>query len=77
MQLFFALYPGLRHCFCRCIRLNLCTLKKKKHAKLMFVVANKNDNRELKQRRRRRLRKRYLKSEFALPQTLSRLFYLV
>ena len=29
------------------------------------------------QRRRRRLRKRHLKSEFALPQTLSRLFYLV
>ena len=43
----------------------------------MFVVANKNDNRELKQQRRRRLRKRHLKSEFALPQTLSRLFYLV
>ena len=35
--------------------------------------------RELKQRRRRRrqLRKRHLKSEFPLPQTLSRLFYLV
>ena len=33
--------------------------------------------RELKQRRRRRLRKRHLKSEFALPQTLSRLFHLV
>ena len=29
------------------------------------------------QRRRRRLRKRHLKSEFALPQTLSRLFHLV
>ena len=34
-------------------------------------------NRELKQQPRRRLRKRHLKSEFALPQTLSRLFYLV
>ena len=34
-------------------------------------------NWELKQQRRRRLRKRHLKSEFALPQTLSRLFYLV
>ena len=33
--------------------------------------------RELKQQRRRRLRKRHLKSEFALPQTLSRLFHLV
>ena len=47
----------------------------------MFVVANKNNNRELKQRRRRRrrrrLRKRHLKSEFALLQILSRLFYLV
>ena len=32
---------------------------------------------ELKQRRWRRLRKRHLKSEFALPQTLSRLFHLV
>ena len=30
-----------------------------------------------KQQRRRRLRKRHLKSEFALPQTLSRLFHLV
>ena len=38
-------------------------------------------NRELKQqrwrRRRRRLQKRHLKSEFTLPQTLSRLFHLV
>ena len=33
--------------------------------------------RELKQQRRRRLRKRHLKSEFALPETLSRLFHLV
>ena len=32
---------------------------------------------ELKQQRRRRLRKRHLKSEFALLQTLSRLFHLV
>ena len=32
---------------------------------------------ELKQQRRRRLGKRHLKSEFALPQTLSRLFQLV
>ena len=31
----------------------------------------------LKQQRRRRLRKRHLKSEFALHQTLSRLFHLV
>jgi len=34
-------------------------------------------NRELKQQRRRRLRKGHLKSEFALPQTLSRLFHLI
>ena len=33
--------------------------------------------RELKQQRRRRLRKRHLKSEFALLQTLSRLLHLV
>ena len=33
--------------------------------------------RKLKQRRRRRLRKRHLKSEFALLQTLSRLFHLI
>ena len=33
--------------------------------------------RELKQRRRRRKRKRHLKSKFALPQFLSRLFHLV
>ena len=32
--------------------------------------------REFTQRRRRRVRKRHLKSEFALPQTLSRLFNL-
>ena len=30
-----------------------------------------------RRRRRRRVRKRRLKSEFALPQTLSRLFHLV
>ena len=34
-------------------------------------------NRDVKQKRRRRLRKRHLKSEFALLQTLSRLFKLV
>ena len=34
-------------------------------------------NTELKQQRRRRLRKRHVKSEFALLQTLSRLFLLV
>ena len=33
--------------------------------------------RELTQRRRRRLRNRPLKSEFALPQTLSRIFHVV
>ena len=35
------------------------------------------DKGEFTQRRRRRLRKRHLKTEFALPQTLSRLFHLV
>ena len=35
------------------------------------------NNREFTQRRRRRLRKRHLKNEFVLPQTLSRLFHLV
>ena len=35
------------------------------------------DNREFKQQKRRRLRKRHLKCEFALLQTLSRLFHLV
>ena len=34
-------------------------------------------NRELKQQRQQRLRKRRLKSEVALPPTLSRLFHLV
>ena len=34
-------------------------------------------NRELNQQRRRQLPKRHLKSEFALPQTLWRLFHLV
>ena len=33
------------------------------------------DNKELKQQQQRRLRKRHLNSEFALPRTLSRLFW--
>ena len=41
------------------------------------TVQSETVNRELKQQRRRRLRKRHLKSEFALLQTLSRLFHLV
>ena len=41
------------------------------------TVKTKPVNRELKQQRRRRLRKRHLKSEFALLQTLSRLLHLV
>ena len=41
------------------------------------TVQSEPVNRELKQQRRRRLRKRHLKSEFALPQTLSRLLHLV
>ena len=36
----------------------------------------KDTDRELKQQKRRRQRKRHLKSVFALPQTLSRLFHL-
>ena len=42
-----------------------------------MLSALKKNNRELKQQRRRRPQKRHLKSEFALPQTLSRLFHLV
>ena len=41
------------------------------------TVKSKPVNRELKQQRRRRLRKRHLKSKFALLQTLSRLLHLV
>ena len=41
------------------------------------TVKSEPVNRELKQQRRRRLRKRHLKSEFALLQTLSRLLHLV
>ena len=45
-----------------------------------YSTSNKNFRsiiiREFKQERRRRLRKRHFKSEFALPQTLSRLFHL-
>ena len=41
---------------------------------LVFLPSTQ-DIRELKQQRRRRLRKRHLKSEFALPQTFSRLPY--
>ena len=40
-------------------------------------LAFKQNSKELKHQRRRRLRKRHLKSEFALPQTLSHLFQLV
>ena len=36
-----------------------------------------HDNRELRQQRQRRLQKGHLKSEFALPETLSRSFHLV
>ena len=44
---------------------------------LLFHQGPRAVSRELKQQRRPRLRKRQLKSEFALPQTLSRLFHLV
>ena len=43
----------------------------------LLINVEADDNRELKQRGRRRLRKRHLKSEFTLPQTLSRLFHLL
>ena len=43
----------------------------------LLINVEADDNRELKQQRRRRLRKRHLKSEFALPQTLSPLFHLL
>ena len=41
------------------------------------IYTGVSDIGELKQQRRRRLPKRRLKSEFTLPQTLSRLFHLV
>ena len=41
------------------------------------VTETRNSVRELKQQRRRRLRKRHLKSEFTLLQTLPHLFQLV
>ena len=41
------------------------------------MTVNMNYNRELKQQQQRRLRKRHLKSQFPLLQTLSRLFHLV
>ena len=44
---------------------------------IYWVIYTEKGNRELKQRGRRRLWKRHLKSEFALLQTLSRLFHLV
>ena len=46
-------------------------------AKLVLVSRALEFMRKLMQQRRRRLRKRYLKSDIALLQTLSRLFYLV
>ena len=48
-----------------------------KHFPANSLWAGKIWNSELKQRRQRRLRKRYLKSEFGLLPTLSRLFHLV
>ena len=45
--------------------------------KLVLVSRALEFTRKLKQQRRRRLRKRHLKSDIALLQTLSRLFYLV
>ena len=47
------------------------------YCKAIKRYRQKVDNKELKQRRRRRLRKRPWKSEFTLPQSLPRLFYLV
>ena len=41
------------------------------------MTVNMNYNRELKQQQQRRLRKRHLKSEFVLLQTLQRVFHLV
>ena len=48
-----------------------------KHFPANSLWAGKIWNSELKQRRQRRLRKRYLKSEFGLLPTLSRLFHFV
>ena len=44
---------------------------------MFSLLSHRGIVRELKQQRPWRLRKRHLKSEFALPQTLSRLFHLV
>ena len=43
------------------------------HSSLLPTFLSTQRNRELKQQRRQRLRKSHLKSEFALPQILSRL----
>ena len=47
------------------------------HPFLFSMAVLYHVNRELEQQRQRRLRKRHLKSEVALLQTLSRLFHLV
>ena len=51
-------------------------LKLERVAYLAMETDVDQDNREFTQRRRRGVRKRHLKIEFALPQTLSRLFHL-
>ena len=65
----------------RSLRLPFCTQSHNtewpKSTTLQRRTLRKRRLREFKQRRRRRLRKRHLKNEFALPQTLPRLFHLV
>ena len=58
---------------------NLILLKITKKKKIIIPTFSRApiSNRELKKQRRRRQQKRHLKSEFALPQTLSRWFHLV
>ena len=61
------------------LKIQECTVWIVRNKGLYFtsVTEPRNSVRELKQQRRRRLLKRHLKSEFAMPQTLSRLFHLV
>ena len=60
-----------------CIQLEISSLRPRPHESGYFWNHKRFGLHELKQQRRRRLRKRHLKSEFALLQTLPRLLQLV
>ena len=75
---FYLDYEGVHYSFTWCKPVYEIFLQKKNNNKFLslggsWLVLNK----ELKQHRRRRLRKRLLKSEVALLQTLSHLFHVV